>query len=296
MAMIEDFVVFILSHGRPDRIDTLKSLEKSGYTGKYYIVVDNEDKTTDEYYRLYGEKVIMFDKAAIAETFDEGDNSGDRRSVVYARNACFDIARELGVTYFMELDDDYIDFRYKMDGNFDSIHKKDILNLDVIIEYLLEYYKSIPAVSIAIAQGGDFLGGLENDIHKSLNRRRKCMNTFICSTDRPFRFVGRINEDVNTYTWYQSLGNLFLTFPLIAIQQRQSQSNSGGMTELYLDSGTYIKSFFTLLYNPSGTKIKAMRSRHPRLHHQISWDHTVPAIIREEYRKDVTGGVPELVE
>lgn len=285
MAIPDTFAVFILSHGRPDRVDTYKSLLSSGYTGSVFIVIDNEDKTAQKYIDIYGDKVIVFDKKAIAKTFDEGDNFGDRRAVIYARNACFDIAEKLGITYFMELDDDYIDFRYKTDHRFRSIHKKDIKGLDNVIVSLLNFYKSIPAKSIAIAQGGDFLGGIENDIDKSLNRRRKCMNTFICSTDRLFKFIGRINEDVNTYTWYQSLGNLFLTFPLIAIQQKQTQNNTGGMTEMYLDSGTYIKSFYTVMYSPSCTGIRMMRSNHPRLHHKINWDCAVPKILDEKYRK-----------
>lgn len=283
--MLDDFVVFILSHGRPDKIDTYQSLMKSGYTGKVYIVIDNEDKTAARYYDLYGDKVIMFDKAAIAETFDEGDNFQDRRAVIYARNACFEIAKNMGVKYFMELDDDYIDFRYKTDQNFNSIHKKDIINLDDAIISLLKFYQAITAKSIAIAQGGDFIGGIENGIDKSINQRRKCMNTFICSTERPFKFVGRINEDVNTYTWYQSQGNLFITFPLIAIQQRGTQKNSGGMTELYLDSGTYIKSFYTVMYQPSSVRVGIMTSNHPRLHHKVYWDYTVPKILEEKYRK-----------
>jgi len=201
--MLDDFSVFILSHGRPDRVITYRSLERCGYTGKLYIIIDNEDEKSERYYKNFGDQVIMFDKAAIAETFDEGDNFGDRRSVVYARNACFDIAVKLGIKYFMQLDDDYNDFRYKMDAKYRSILHGLIKNLDMHIKCLLDYYKSIQASSIAIAQGGDFIGGMENNIDKSLNQRRKCMNTFICSTERSFKFVGRINEDVNTYTWYQ---------------------------------------------------------------------------------------------
>lgn len=284
--MLDDFAVFILSHGRPDKIYTLESLMNSGYTGKIFIIIDNEDKTASKYYDNFGDKVIEFDKEKIADIFDEGDNFKDRRAVIYARNACYDIARNLGINYFMQLDDDYVDFRYKVNGEFKSIHRKLIINLDRVIEFLLDFYKSIPAKSIAMAQGGDFLGGIENDIDKSLNRRRKCMNTFICAIDRPIQFVGRINEDVNTYTWYQSLGNLFLTFPLVAIQQAQTQSNSGGMTELYLDSGTYIKSFYTVMYMPSSVVIKRMRSNNPRIHHQINWDCTVPCILSEKYRKN----------
>ena len=45
MAMRRDsFCVFILSHGRPDNVITLNTLRREGYTGPWYIVIDNEDK------------------------------------------------------------------------------------------------------------------------------------------------------------------------------------------------------------------------------------------------------------
>lgn len=89
----KNFVAFILSHGRADRVVTYDSLKKSGYTGRIVIVLDNEDPSAPEYISRFGsENVVIFDKAAIAETFDEGV-PGDRRTIVYARNACFDIAR-----------------------------------------------------------------------------------------------------------------------------------------------------------------------------------------------------------
>jgi len=283
--MLDDFAVFILSHGRADKVDTLRTLKRCGYTGRVYIVIDNEDEQAEKYYQNFGrDMVIMFDKAAIAETFDEGDNFQDRRAVIYARNACFDIARDLDIKYFMQLDDDYNDFRYKIDGNLLHIDRAGINSADKIIGLLLEFYKSIRAVSIALAQGGDFIGGVGNNLHKSMGRRRKAMNTFICSIDRPFQFIGRVNEDVNTYTSFQNKGNLFLTFPFLAIQQAESQKNSGGMTEMYLDSGTYIKSFYSVMYFPSAIKVEMMGESHRRLHHSIKWDNAVPAIISEKWR------------
>ncbi len=86
----------------------------------------------------------------------------------------------------------------------------------------------------------DFLG--DNGGHASWVKR-KAMNSFICSVDRPFSFMGRINEDVNTYTNLGRCGELFMTIGAVQLGQKQTQKNSGGMTELYLDSGTYVKSF-----------------------------------------------------
>lgn len=47
--MNENFAVFILSHGRADNIKTIKTLKKQGYTGKIYIIIDDEDEQESLY-------------------------------------------------------------------------------------------------------------------------------------------------------------------------------------------------------------------------------------------------------
>jgi hypothetical protein len=283
MALPENFAVFILTHGRPNNVKTFHTLRRQGYTGPIWIIIDNEDKTADEYRKVYGDKVIVFDKLAISKTFDEGDNFGDRRAVIYARNASFKIAEALGLEYFLQLDDDYRQFKYRINHRMEypKDHFTFKTRFDDMLSLYLDYFKAIDAKSIAMAQGGDFIAA-GDEFGKP---KRKCMNSFFCSVKRPFQFVGRINEDVNTYTWFQSLGNLFLTIPFVALDQDQTQSNSGGMSEMYLDSGTYVKSFYTVMYAPSCTTISMMGQKHMRLHHAIAWDNAVPKIVGEQHRK-----------
>ena len=52
--MRNDFVVFILTHGRAWEMHTYKSLQKANYTGKVVFVLDNEDKSIDSYYYNFG--------------------------------------------------------------------------------------------------------------------------------------------------------------------------------------------------------------------------------------------------
>lgn len=231
--MRDDFCAFILTHGRPDKVLTYRTLRRAGYTGKIFIVVDDEDKTRNQYMAEFGEQVLVFSKADIASRFDEADNFCDRRSIFYARNACFDLAKLVGCKYFIQLDDDYHEFQFRVDRNYDQAYFP-IRKLDAILSEMLAYYESIPALSIAMSQGGDFLG--DNGGHASWVKR-KAMNSFICSVDRPFSFMGRINEDVNTYTNLGRCGELFMTIGAVQLGQKQTQKNSGGMTELYLDSG-----------------------------------------------------------
>ncbi|EMV4189591.1 hypothetical protein AACJ52_001368 [Escherichia coli] len=279
--MRDDFCAFILTHGRPDKVLTYRTLRRAGYTGKIFIVVDDEDKTRNQYMAEFGEQVLVFSKADIASRFDEADNFCDRRSIFYARNACFDLAKLVGCKYFIQLDDDYHEFQFRVDRNYDQAYFP-IRKLDAILSEMLAYYESIPALSIAMSQGGDFLG--DNGGHASWVKR-KAMNSFICSVDRPFSFMGRINEDVNTYTNLGRCGELFMTIGAVQLGQKQTQKNSGGMTELYLDSGTYVKSFYSVMYAPSCVKISLMGASHKRIHHQVTWNNAAVKILHEKYRK-----------
>ena len=65
--MIRDsFAVFILAHGRPEKLITVETLLKCGYTGKYYIILDNEDDTIEGYKSLFGEShIVIFDKVIV---------------------------------------------------------------------------------------------------------------------------------------------------------------------------------------------------------------------------------------
>lgn len=281
--MRSDFCAFILTHGRPDNVKTLKALKKCGYTGDVVVVIDNEDGRAAEYYDRFGDKVYMFDKLAVSKTFDAADQSQDRRTIVYARNACFDIARELGYRYFIELDDDYTDFmfRFEYDG---KLGYRSAWDLDSVIDSFIEFLDSSKALSVAFAQGGDLIGGLGN-CNFSKGILRKAMNSFICDVERPFKFVGRINEDVNTYVLYGSRGGIFFTYSKFQLSQTQTQKSKGGMTEVYDESGTYVKSFYTVMMHPSSVYVAEMGEKHLRLHHNIKWEKTVPKIIRQAHKK-----------
>ena len=282
----KDFIVFIITHGRPNNVITYKTLKNSGYTGGIYLIIDNEDKTANRYYNKFGyNKVIMFDKQEIAKTTDHGDNFWNLKTTIHARNACFEIARNLGFTYFLVLDDDYVKFDFRLNSNLDypsGFFK--IRNLDKIFDSYLNFYKSINAVSICMSQGGDYIGGCDNNFAKNI-LSRKAMNSWFCSINRPFKFISRLNEDVNTYMTLGSTGILFATIPFCSLTQMQTQGTSGGMTEAYLDGGTYVKSFYTVMYCPSFTKIIRMGAVNKRLHHSIDWSSAVPVIIDEKYKK-----------
>jgi hypothetical protein len=295
MAMRDDFCAFILTHGRPDRVHTYDTLMRAGYTGKVYIVIDDEDRTADEYRRRFGDKVLQFCKADLAAVTDEGDNFQHRKAIVYARNACWDLARQVGCRYFVQFDDDYTSFfiRHNSQLQYVSARIKTVMN--DVLGRLLGYFEHIPASAIAMSQGGDHIGGggietgtgIQGGQHNP-SLRRKCMNSWFCDTSNEFRFFGHMNEDVSAYVTYGRRGRLFFTTIQCQLVQLPTQVTKGGMSDAYLESGTYVKSFYTVMAAPSCVTIGLMgdpRGGRVRIHHKINWHNTAPKILREQHRK-----------
>jgi hypothetical protein len=279
----QNSAAFILTHGRPDTVVTYELLRRSGWTRPIYLIVDDEDETVPNYRKRYGEQVVMFSKEDIEKKFDIADTQTDRRTITYARNASFEIAESLGLDYHIQLDDDYrhFEYRYAQDG---QLKTEPIKSMDSVFDVLAEFLDISNAHSIAMAQGGDLMGGVNSTRYRE-RVLRKAMNSFICRTDRPFTFIGRMNEDVNTYTTLGSRGALFFTVVDIDLVQTPTQSQSGGITELYKTFGTYTKSFYTVMMSPSFVRVSTMGTSHQRIHHNISWNKAVPKIISDRYRK-----------
>jgi hypothetical protein len=282
--MRDDFCAFILTHGRPDRVHTYDTMMKAGYTGKVYIIIDDEDKQAEGYRQRFGDKVLQFNKAEWAAKTDEGDNFNHRKAIVYARNACWDLAKQVGCRYFVQFDDDYTNFEIRMPGKGVSGYVRVKTSLDDAICFMVDFYERSKAYSIAMSQGGDFIGGTESN--KGL--RRKCMNSWFCNIEKPIQFFGHMNEDVSAYVTQGHRGKLFLTVMPLKLVQKPTQVTPGGMSDVYLSSGTYAKSFYTVMANPSCVQIGAMgdpRGSGYRIHHKINWHKAVPKIIEEKYKK-----------
>lgn len=280
----DGFCIFITTHGRPDRQRTYDTLIDCGYTGELFLVVDDQDKSKSAYKKLYGKQVKVFKKSDYYDSVDACDNLQDYRAVVYARHACYDLAKKLGYEYFIQVDDDYTAFNFMFDGLARADHIL-ISDLDTVLARVFEYYKSIPAKAMALGQGGDYIGGYDSSNLKAIKSGRKLMNTFFMSTSRPLPFVGRMNDDVNTYVNSAMRGELLITLFQLAITQITTQSSAGGMSETFVNEGTYVKSFYSVMNQPSCVRIGTIGTTQRRLHHKIRWANAMPKIIPEKYRK-----------
>lgn len=273
--MKDKFGVLIFCWGRPKFDNTVQSLRRCGYTGDIYMLLDNLDETRFDYIAKYGsDKCYVFDKKAVASRTDAMNNFDNLASTVFVSNVMFEAAKHFRLDYFAAMCDDYVAFSHKRET--EHITRR----LDDVFCAFVRFLAGATRVScMAFAQGGDFA-----TFDKPMTKR-KVMNSFICATDRPFVFKGSMNDDVNMYVYNGMRGLIFLTYNRFLLHQPPTQSIDGGLSDLYRDMGTYVKSFYSVMLSPSSVKIATMGVKNPRIHHIIDYNKTVPCIISEKWKK-----------
>lgn len=281
MSVLNSTPIFILTYGRAKEQKTLETLHKLGVDENIYLIVSDDDPQFGEYQARYGKILKTFNRYDVQE--DIMDNIPEKSGVVSARNYCFDLAKSMGAKYFVMLDDDYNTFsaRYVKNGKLKQIRFK---NISPLFETSLELLRTTPTDCFCWAQGGDFIGGASGGMVKD-QFRRKAMNVYFWKTDTSVRFMGRINEDTNMYTHYGKLGRIMLTNSFLMINQPKTQKTENGMTELYTDHGTYLKSMYSVIQEPAIVSLTAMGDKHLRIHHLVNWNACCPKILPSSFKK-----------
>lgn len=278
----KDFAVFILSHGRADTISTYKALRDGGYTGRTYVVIDNEDDQEELYRQKFGDDIIQFDKRDYLEKTDLGDLDTDRRIGVFARNFIQDEAKRLGYKFHLQLDDDVHGFTYRFaqDKVLRALHCS---HLDEVFSGMVEYMKETPITSLSFALSAYNMGGVDGSIKEGMTR--KTMTTFLMRADDLQYFHMRMNDDITTSLINGMRGKLYYSYLPIEVEVDKTQVKAGGMTDIYQKNGTYRKSFYSVMCCPSCVKVSAMGITDYRIHHTISWNNAVPKLLSERWCK-----------
>ena len=302
----EDYFILILSHKRAEFLKekTWAMLNKKNSTAKRIVLLSDDDPTIDEYRKIFGsDNVVIFNKEESERKFHidlidcyhkENDN---KKGTVWARNTQYDVARKLGYRYFIVMDDDYTDVNVRK-----LLYKKNGKPYLPLVTYLLgnddgmsifdrvclnyfDILNSSPWLYIvSFAQTGDYPGGWHTTMVRE-EYRFKSMNVFFCDTEKEVRFYGRMNDDVSSYVLNGSRGQLSLTLHGPVVSQTTTQAAKEGMTDIYKAFGTYVKSLYTCIQNPSSCKIGVLGNTFPRIHHNIFWKYAIPCVLDDKYCK-----------
>lgn len=277
--MRDDFAVFILTHGRAKQQKTVKTLKRCGYTGRLYLIVDDEDKELDEYIRLYGSDVITFSKREIEPCFDTMTNKKEYGSAVYARNASYDIAHSLGIRWIFMCDDDISNLQYRVLKN-KELKSVNIYNIDKLFERMCDIANAGKVCIFGFSQAGAFIGGA-NKTYLS-GHQRKVSQAVLYDANNPITFRGVFYEDIIVALDAGTAGRVAMSTMLVSIQSPAMASNGGGMQDLYQESGTYVRCFYSVMAYPGVASIEAKDGEFKlRLRHSAF----APMIINERWRK-----------
>ena len=244
------FAIFILTNGRPNNQYTLEFLRKS-FKGDVFLICDNEDKTLKEYQNNYGEQVIVFDKNEWVSKSDPMDNFQSKNSVLYARNAVFEIAKDMGYEYFVMVDDDVtgLSFRYEKDG---KLVGKPVKNFNKVSSVILETMDNTGTDFFSFGMDKIYIGGSSNSQYqKKIIDKVYCF--IFCRTEQQHFYKGIMNEDEINNILSMSVGKLAKSLTAIQIQYKPiGRDNIGGNAETYNENGyySYIRNFYPIIAFP----------------------------------------------
>ena len=277
--MRNDFAVMICSHGRAETLTSYDMLRNQGYTGKIFVVIDDEDEQEEQYKKRF-DCVEVFCKEAEYIKAD-GVIPGKQKGILYARNACYDIAKRHDVKYFAEIDDDFsgLYFRYESEGKCKA---KKINPLDGLFEVVCDLFESESLYAASILSQGNYIGGIKSaGLNKAI---RICTSMFFLSTERRIDFISSMNEDVCTCMHYGKMGKVFIGLNGTMCETEPIGNNrfGNGMAEFYQKTSPYFRQFIPVIVRPDCMYVM---ERKETIKGGFRWANAVPMIINERYKR-----------
>ena len=275
--------VFILTHGRPNTQLTLKMLREYEYSGKIFLVLDDTDKTIQQYIDNYGaENLIIFNKNHYINSVETVTNSPKYACILYAKAAVEDIAQSMGLKSFIIADDDLtgIRFRYENEGKLAS--KKIGKNFNKVIAYLNEMMLSTNITALSPLYTSFFIGGVGALNPSHIESARFTYIFVLRNASHKVEWLADYGEDNITSFEQNKQGYLQLGIPYL---QEDSVSPTvrleGGMSETYA-TDTFALCMRCIVVEPAYISTQWYNGKYvPKIQRKNS----LPKIISGRYKK-----------
>lgn len=243
-----NFSIFITSHNSPDECRSFYSLRKAGYKGQIYIVIDDADPQYDVYIEhVFNLKV--FHKQDYVDKLDIGMSKVNPQlaAVLYARAAVEDFAKDMGLDYFIVMDDDLYGFRYRyIDGT--KLCSRPVENFNWLVDNYIQFMNESNAICLSFANDGSFIGGA-SAVEKILERR-SCHTIFLRDTRKEFEWKFAVNEDYVSSLLYANVGQLMFTLPFVQRNISGMNDRQEGMHDLYESTTEFQRAFYNVIACP----------------------------------------------
>ena len=280
---MNNFTIYILTHGRPHDQLTVQTLKRLGCTKEWFLVLDNQDETIQEYIDTWGaDRIIVFDKNLVMARTDTGLKEPVPKFAVFARNAIECIASNRFDRTFLMLDDDITNIRARvlegdslksvqLDGVFDEV-------IDAACQYVID--ADIQCMGLGFCNlymGGKVSFETENP------RQRLCAEAFLRNGAHFVKWRLNMVEDLITSIDGSQRGATWFQFLPLQVDIRMSEGVvEGGNSDAYREFGKYRIGFMPVIAYPSCNAVKYSKGRWATT---TTPSNSVPKIISGRYKK-----------
>lgn len=285
--------ILIPSYHRPYNIKTAKYFLKKGWDPKkIHIVIDDEADDRVDYENeteLLGCNLHIFNMAEARARFDYVHRpSVSRRSAGQARNMFYDLVKDLGIDFYLVIDDDTTNYQVRPYAVYTrSASGEDLVNVfDAIKEFMLKRKIGV----FGLSQTGDMFAVPYLNV-----LRNKVMNTTFINTKYIYRGERGI-QDNDTSQFVGIMNEGYFTGSLasgLVLAQTASAKQDGGLTDLYRENKLLNKSLVTPIQFPTAIHAEKQQKNGGRLHHKINARYLYPKILKGKRNNIAWDSYPE---
>ena len=275
--------VFILTHGRPNSQLTLKMLRGYNYSGKIYLLLDDTDKTIQQYIDNYGaENIIIFNKNHYINSVETVTNKPKYACILYAKAAVEDIAQSMGLKSFVIADDDLTNIRVRYPSNGKLVSKKIGDKFNEVMAQLNSLMLKGNISAISPLYTSFFISGVSALSPKHIDGARFTYIFVLRNSAHKVNWLADYGEDNITAFEENKRGYLQLGMPYL---QEDSVSPTvrleGGMSETY-STDTFALCMRCIVVEPAYFSTQWYNGKYvPR----IKRNNSLPKIISGRYKK-----------
>lgn len=274
---MDNFGIYIVSHGKPNDCWTADMILNSGYSGDVWIVLDDEDPTIDLYRAKYGDRIVVFNKDEMIDAIDTMSSEIIRKVPVYGRQASLIDARQRGYKFYSVWDDDIreLNARFINGDKLDSAH---IGNIQELFEAVIEFLEETNAGGFGFRFSSSFIGG-QNGPYKDVYDPVMTQSFFLPIDAPDWRAAFSEDFVVSMDLWNE--GRAVFSWYSVSMNTPTALKGDGGAREEYDKSSRYSILFPIFLAYPSVGKFRYMKND-IRLFRNADW---TPKILSDRWKK-----------
>lgn len=285
--MLFAFAVFILSHSRADRVETLDTLKQSGYSGKTFIVVDDEDTQLSDYKARFSNQdnveLLVFNKQSMIDKADTIYPEKKRSSALYARNF---IEKYAPIRYeaFAMLDDDITSFRFRWVEN-DSVKSQVVATtLTEVFEQYCKYMLTVNIATTSFPFSMFYVSGTSG-LEKKITESRHTYQIHLRNSRFPVDWTAVINQDTITQLQTMQIGYIWWSIPFLVFDAEPMNSKAGGLKSVYDSIKDFDMAFLAVISNPSCCKVAYSGGTRSTMQIKENKHTSYPMIVSSRYKK-----------